>query len=210
MTGQAVPMWPVVVPLTAVACALLLHRMRRRGVLTGPRALLVATACVYLAGVVANTVWPMVLGRRRTTPWQVYLDLVPLSGTELVDAAGNVVVFLPLGFLLPLLLRRASAVRVVSAGAALSLAMEVVQFVNALTLAGGHVADVDDWLANTAGAALGYALLLGARRVPAVARGLRALALHPGTPAPPVTRTPPPRPAAGAPTTAAAGRTRRR
>lgn len=110
--------------------------------------------CVYGVGVVAN--------------------LVPLAGTEPADMLQNVVVFLPLGVLLPIVARVRSALRVLLCGLLLSLSMEAVQLLNAVTGHGGHVADVNDLLANAAGALLGYGVLRCALLVPPAAQVVRA------------------------------------
>jgi hypothetical protein len=81
-----------------------------------------------------------------------------------------VVVFLPLGVLLPLVGQVSSARRVLLLGFLLSLTMELLQGLNAVTVHGGHIADVNDLLANTLGAPLGYGVLRLARLVPALRR----------------------------------------
>ena len=55
-------------------------------------------------------------------------------------------------------------------GFLLGLTMEVLQLVNAVTEHGGHIADVNDLLANSLGAPLGYGLLRGALLLPPAAR----------------------------------------
>jgi glycopeptide antibiotics resistance protein len=71
----------------------------------------------------------------------------------LAGAAGNVVLFLPLGFLLPLLAPRLDRLwRTVGAGFALSVAIELSQ----VAFPGVRRADVNDVLLNTLGTALGF------------------------------------------------------
>jgi glycopeptide antibiotics resistance protein len=162
---------PVVVPLAVVAFAAMLWRLHRRAALTLPRVLLSAAACVYGAGVVANTLLPISLGRPDDhQPWSVFLNLVPLVNTEPADMLQNVVVFVPLGLLLPLLARVGSARRILLHGFLLSLTMEVVQLANSVTGHGGHIADINDLLANTLGAAVGHGLFRAALLLPALAR----------------------------------------
>jgi glycopeptide antibiotics resistance protein len=68
-------------------------------------------------------------------------------------AAGNVALFLPLGFLLPLLAPRLDRLwRTVGVGFALSSAIELSQ----VAFPGVRRADVNDVLANTLGTALGF------------------------------------------------------
>ncbi len=93
-------------------------------------------------------------------------DLAPLTGSAssrgisshvLIDLAGNVAVFVPLGIALVFALRGAPTVRAfllaTLMGAALSMAIELVQ-----STIPSRVAALDDWLLNTAGTALGAAL----------------------------------------------------
>ena len=70
-----------------------------------------------------------------------------------VDTALNVVLFVPLGFFVPLLYGRFRCIgRTAAAGALLSLTVEVVQ------LFGMGATDINDLLTNTAGTLLGYGL----------------------------------------------------
>ncbi len=134
---REVPVLPVVIPLGAVVLALLLWRLHRTGRLTVPRAAVALALAVYAAGVVANTVFPIFLDKPVTSaPWDAHLVLVPLVDYEVADALTNVLVFVPLGMLVPLLLTRTSWWRVVLAAAAFSLAIEVTQYVTAHLLGG--------------------------------------------------------------------------
>lgn len=73
----------------------------------------------------------------------------------LAGAAGNVLLFVPLGFLLPLVLPRLDRRwRVLTVGAGVSLLIELAQ----LPMPGVRRADVNDLLLNVAGTALGWLL----------------------------------------------------
>lgn len=166
---RQVPVLSVVVPIAVAAFLVLLRSLRRRGRLSLPRAAVAAALCVYLAGIVANTVFPVYLDKpARTGPWSDVLNLVPVVGYEPADAAVNVAVFVPVGVLVALVLPRPSWARVLAVAAAVSATIEVTQFVTANTLGGGHVADVNDLLSNAAGGLLGVGLLVLLDRVPAV------------------------------------------
>jgi glycopeptide antibiotics resistance protein len=95
-------------------------------------------------------------------------------GTEPRDMLQNVVVFVPLGLLLPLVSRARSLPSVLLTGFLLSLTMEALQFLNAVVADGGHIADVNDLLANTLGAVVGYGLHRVALRLPALGGFARA------------------------------------
>jgi len=80
----------------------------------------------------------------------------------LAGAAGNVLLFVPLGFLLPLVLPRLDRRwRVLTVGAGISLLVELAQ----LPMPGVRRADVNDLLMNVAGTALGWLLYTLAGRV---------------------------------------------
>ncbi len=164
---RQVPVLPVVVPLALLVLAALLWRLHRRRRLTVPRAVVAAAACVYLAGVVANTVFPVYLDKPGRARWGVYL--APFDGYEVADAVMNVLVFVPLGVLVSLLLVRPAWWRVVLVTGGLSLAIETSQLLTGRLLGGGHVADVNDLLFNVVGGALGATGLDVACRVPAIA-----------------------------------------
>lgn len=70
----------------------------------------------------------------------------------MINVVGNIVVFTPLGWLLPALTSRADTLtRTLVIGFAVSLTIELLQLISAQ-----RVADVDDLLLNVAGTFLGY------------------------------------------------------
>ncbi|MEZ0165265.1 VanZ family protein [Kineococcus sp. LSe6-4] len=181
---RQVPVLPVVVPVAAVAFLGLLWSLRRRGRLSLPRAAVAAALCVYLAGTIANTVFPVFLDKPTgTRPWSAFLNVVPVVGYEPADFAMNVAVFVPLGVLVALVVTRPSWTRVLAVAAAISATIEVTQFVTATTLGGGHVADVNDLLSNVVGGLLGAGLLALLDRVPAVRAVVDRFRWQDGSPA---------------------------
>jgi glycopeptide antibiotics resistance protein len=76
-----------------------------------------------------------------------------------VNFIGNIVAFLPMGLIPPLIVgRRTKLWHVVLFGLSLSLAIEGGQY-----LSGRRVTDVDDLILNTLGTLLGYVLVVGPR-----------------------------------------------
>ena len=162
-----VPVLPVVVPLAAAVLAGLMWSLIRSGRFSVPRAAVALALCVYVAGIVANTVFPIFLDKPvSSTPWGSHLAVVPFADYELADALMNVLVFVPVGVLVPLLKPRASWGRAVAAAAVLSLTIEVTQLVTAHLLGGGHIADVNDLIFNVTGGAVGFALFSVLVKVP--------------------------------------------
>lgn len=194
---RQVPVLPIVVPLAALTFAALLGLLARRRRLSLPRAALALAICVYLAGIVANTIFPIFLDKPHgSAPWNGHLTLVPFVGYEITDAVENIAVFLPLGMMLPLLARRPAWWRTMVAATAVSLGIEVSQYVTAHLLGGGHLADINDLFFNVVGGALGYLVLAGLVRVPGLGRLVDRFRWHdvtaeaPAAPEPTSTRDP--------------------
>ncbi|MBD8608454.1 VanZ family protein [Aeromicrobium sp. CFBP 8757] len=161
-------MLPVVVPVAAVTMAILLWRLSRRGRLTVPRAAVALALCVYAAGIVANTVFPIHLDApRHHSAWTVYVT--PFTDYEVNDAVTNIVVFVPVGILVHLLMARPPWWRVVGVATAISGSIELTQLLTGNLLGGGHLADVNDLIFNVVGAAIGLGAVTLLSRVPGVA-----------------------------------------
>lgn len=150
------------------------------------RRLTVTVLFLYAVSVIAVTIFPI---RVRSAsywagePWWTMLRWMPGD----VDAPSfvlNVIMFIPLGVLLPLLRPALDAVRQL-AGCAVtaSLAIESAQFVLGMTLGSRRTVDVNDLIANTAGALLGLLILRLA--VPVRQHRARYGAGSPPSPTPP-------------------------
>lgn len=89
-----------------------------------------------------------------------------------LNLAGNILIFTPFGFLVPIMSRRLRGFfRVILLGFELSLAVECVQLV---TKTGSF--DVDDLLLNTIGALIGYLFYAGIQHKRDVAADRRRMA----------------------------------
>lgn len=126
--------------------------VRRRGELSRPRLVTAGASCLYLVAVLAVTLLPL------NGPKADTLILVPLITIDPVNFLLNIVMTVPLGFLLPLLTRVRGAGQVAWLGLAASTAIEVTQFVTDALLHSGRTSDVNDLIANTLGAVAGYLL----------------------------------------------------
>lgn len=123
--------------------------------------------CLYLSAVFVLVGIPNVTYFRP----EVNLNLIPFKGMmqDLKNGILNVILFVPLGFLLPVLwqnFRRMGAC--VAFGLGLSLAIELMQM---LTF---RATDVNDLITNTAGTLLGFLLAKGLTpKIPAAGEGRR-------------------------------------
>ncbi|MFK4851652.1 VanZ family protein [Microbacterium sp. ZW T6_19] len=169
------PALPVLAPLAVIAIVVLLVRLHRRTELTLPRAIVVIVGCVYTAGLVGHTLFPIPLAPESDPPeWSVWINLVPFADL-LDDPSGlllNALLFAPLGFLMPLVRKITSVWQVLLRGLLASLVIEIGQFVADLAVGLRRVADIDDLIANTVGALIGYGLFL----LLTCHRGLRRIA----------------------------------
>lgn len=102
--------------------------------------------------------WPIILPDWFGYAWNLQFWILPTSTWEWVMLAGNVLLFLPIGLLLPLGWRGQSWKTIALTGALVSLAIEIAQWV----LGTGWL-DLQDVLTNTMGSLLGFAVY---RRLP--------------------------------------------
>jgi glycopeptide antibiotics resistance protein len=134
--------------------------------------LLATTFVVYLIVVAAITIIPTHISRLRS-PHSNHVNLIPLNFSIncfrlaywphhglltfcLLNTLGNIILFLPLGILLPLTFARfRSLKRVMAIAFSLSLSIETIQFFSRF-IGSPRAVDIDDVLLNTLGACLGF------------------------------------------------------
>ncbi|WP_307381593.1 VanZ family protein [Microbacterium sp. W4I20] len=137
---------------------------------------------IYGLALVYYTFLPLQLGPDPyTNPWWIWLQGVPLQDL-FDDPLGlilNVALFVPLGFLAPLLIRVWKWWEVALTGLSVSAAIEILQFLGDITISPGRVADIDDLIANLAGTILGLLLLRLVLIVPLFRRLTEAAAWPP-------------------------------
>jgi glycopeptide antibiotics resistance protein len=177
-----VPALPVALVVGVIAFVVQLLLLLRGGRFTWPHSAVAAALAVYAAGIFANTVLPIYLNRPpQLEPWTPKLALIPFHDYEVMDAITNVIVFTPLGILIPLLTRRPSWAKVILTAAAVSLTIELIQIVTDGLFGGGHVADVNDFLWNAVGGAVGYAIFISVSHTPGLSRLVGLFRWHPTT-----------------------------
>ncbi|WP_030221459.1 VanZ family protein [Streptomyces bikiniensis] len=170
----------------ALAAFAVIAAVRRRGDAPGwrggPLALRVLAA-VYAAAVSSLTLFPLWIyggDYRNAAPWISQIQPIPLLMAD-VTMIPNVIMFVPLGFLLPLLSPGLTRGRTTALCALASLAIEITQLLQYIALGNGRSVDVNDLVANTLGGLLGYAVLRAARRTTAARAVLdRLSAAHGG------------------------------
>ena len=105
--------------------------------------------CYYLFGILTVTG----IGYTSTISFRPQISIIPFWGmiSGPIDTILNLVLFVPLGFFLPLLYKKYRHIKnVVLTGFLFSLSIEIVQ------MFGWGATDINDLIINTAGACLGY------------------------------------------------------
>lgn len=119
-------------------------------------------ATVLLGITVALIIWITILGRDILIdspviyrPFHAFISFVKdiRRGRLGVNFLGNVVLFLPLGFLTPIVIENIKWQKVVLTGAVFSLVIEIIQLLTSL-----GCFDLDDVILNTIGTVLGISL----------------------------------------------------
>jgi glycopeptide antibiotics resistance protein len=163
---------PVLVPLLVGVVVVWLLALGHRRALTWGRAATVLVATVYAAGVVAVTFFPWQVpfasadvlvpggvppldGSGRDVSLRSLLNVVPLVTIDPQTFLLNIVMTLPLGALLPLLVRVRSIPAVALVGLLVSTGIEVGQGVGDVLLGMTRTVDVNDLIANVTGTVLG-------------------------------------------------------
>jgi len=164
-----VPAAPVILPLAVVAVILVTVR-RRRG---EPLCFAASLALVgYAAAAASLTLFPLHVGLGAygsRAPWYESVNWIPITTIDERTFLLNIVLTVPLGMLLSLIGRSLGAV--IWAGFLFSVLVEALQLAGNVLLNAGRLSDVNDVVANTAGAAIGGAVVLAVRALrPAAAR----------------------------------------
>ncbi|MGW2182369.1 VanZ family protein [Streptomyces sp. NPDC001732] len=170
----------------ALAIFALLALVRRRANVPGWRGgplVLRALTALYATAVASITFFPLwIYGGeyRNAAPWISQIQPIPLLTADL-SMMPNVIMFVPLGFLLPLLSHRLTRGRTVAICALASLGIELAQLLQYIALGNGRAVDINDLIANTLGGLLGYATLRTAQRIAATRAVLNKLSPLPST-----------------------------
>ena len=182
LTGADLAVWALVAGLPVLAFALW------RGRPPWPRALSLTALTFYLAALIGLAFGGIPidrsllddlgrfqgLGRFNLMPFWFVDNLIrDPSWKVLLLVIGNVALFAPLGYLLPVLWNRYQRLRAVAvAGFLTSLTIELTQLgISSLLSHSYRLFELDDLILNTAGAVLGWALWRALRAPRAVAVG---------------------------------------
>ena len=148
-----------VLPMMALYHLVMLKKDRALHTKTpAPHIVVVYVFCYALSCVLSVTSVPGI-------PYMAFdpiVNFIPFTGilTNFLQFLLNVLLFVPIGFLLPLLWKRFEKPQLtLLCGFLLSLSIELLQLFN------NRITDIDDLLMNTAGSILGYLLFVLAKKI---------------------------------------------
>jgi glycopeptide antibiotics resistance protein len=133
---------------------------------------------IYLSMVIAVTLFPIVIGAYSNANITYSINLIPLKaiinnvsnigvayggdaafmiGLILKNVGGNILLFMPLGFLAPILWRKLKRFKhIIILGLIVSISIELLQLLQTLAGGWGRATDIDDVICNVLGAIIGY------------------------------------------------------
>jgi glycopeptide antibiotics resistance protein len=115
---------------------------------------------VYAMAVIHVTMFPLKIVPESMRPEGLVsssIHLTPLTNIDDISFTLNVIMMIPLGFLLPLIAPKLGSLKSITiAGFVTSAAIEGMQLLMLVTLGNRRIIEVDDLIANTGGAIIGY------------------------------------------------------
>jgi glycopeptide antibiotics resistance protein len=118
---------------------------------------------IYMLGVMHFVFFPIDVNigiYANQTPWYQSIQWIPLLTADAPSFLLNIVLFMPLGFMLPLIKPWIHSKQTAAlAGLAVSILIEITQLLLRVTLGNGRSTDLNDIIANTTGSVLGFVIL---------------------------------------------------
>ncbi|MGG3801417.1 VanZ family protein [Metabacillus fastidiosus] len=115
---------------------------------------------IYLLSVIHLVFFPIDVNigiYANQTPWYKTINFIPILTIDAKTFLLNVIMLIPFGMYLPFLSKTVDSVKkAAKLGFMLSLSFELLQLLIRVTLGNGRSTDVNDLLANTAGAVIGF------------------------------------------------------
>lgn len=146
-----------------VLLALMLHARVSKTRYTVRHYVLMLAFAIYMLGVMHFVFFPIDVNigiYANQTPWYQSIQWIPLLTVDAPSFLLNIVLFMPLGFMLPFIKPWIHSMRTAaSAGLALSFLIEITQLLLRITLGSGRSTDLNDIIANTTGGVLGFVIL---------------------------------------------------
>ena len=176
--------WYVLVPVMLLGLlGLMIWTKRQNRKVTAVQFAVLITFGIYLLCMINLVLFPIEVNIGRyanQTPWYKTINFIPVLTIDITTFLLNVIMLIPFGMYIPLLLKgEISVKRMAKLGFGLSLSFEVVQLMLRVVLGSGRSTDINDLLANTAGAIIGFIIVRGLFRLKLFGGIIERLRLYP-------------------------------
>ncbi|RIX60059.1 VanZ family protein [Paenibacillus nanensis] len=160
-----IPSWYVIGPIFIIGLLGLFFWMKRHGRKEKTlQFVMLVSLLIYLCGVIHFVFFPIDVNiglYANQTPWYKTVNWIPILTIDVKTFVLNVIMLIPLGMYVPFLRMKtaASAKTAAKFGFMMSLSIELLQLLIRVTLGNGRSTDINDLLANTLGAVIGYLIV---------------------------------------------------
>ncbi|MBG9586330.1 VanZ family protein [Cytobacillus firmus] len=160
----SIPSWYVLLPAALLGLMGLWLWTRRRKEKVRPLQIAVLISLgIYLLCVLHLVFFPIDVNigiYANRTPWYKAINFIPILTIDLKTFLLNIIMLIPFGMYLPFIMKsKGSTKKAAKLGFLLSASFELLQLIIRVTLGSGRSTDINDLLANTLGAVIGYLIV---------------------------------------------------
>ncbi|WP_413366536.1 VanZ family protein [Lysinibacillus sp. 3P01SB] len=155
--------WYILIPAFLIFIIYMFFTMIKNKKYRGGQFLLVTSFAVYFLSMIHLVFFPIEINigeYANLTPWYKSINFIPLLTIDAATFILNIIMLVPLGMYLPLLSSKFQSVKkAASMGLYISLSFEFTQLLMRIIFGNGRSTDINDLLANTLGAVIGFLLI---------------------------------------------------
>ncbi|MEB2300270.1 VanZ family protein [Lysinibacillus xylanilyticus] len=156
--------WYILVPVMLLGLLWLINwAKRQKQKITFAQFFVLITFGIYILSMIDLVFFPIEVNIGRyanQTPWYNTINFIPILTIDIKTFLLNVIMLIPFGMYFPFLMQTKTSVkRIAKLGFGLSLSFELVQLIIRVVLGSGRSTDINDLLANTAGAVIGLLIV---------------------------------------------------
>lgn len=155
--------WYILIPAFLIFMIYMFFMTIKNKKYRGGQFLLVTSFAVYFLSMIHLVFFPIEINigeYANLTPWYKSINFIPLLTIDVATFILNIIMLVPLGMYLPLLSSKFQSVKkAASMGLYISLSFEFTQLLMRIIFGNGRSTDINDLLANTLGAVIGFLLI---------------------------------------------------
>lgn len=155
--------WYILIPAFLIFIIYMFFMTIKNKKYRGGQFLLVTSFAVYFLSMIHLVFFPIEINigeYANLTPWYKSINFIPLLTIDAATFILNIIMLVPLGMYLPLLSSKFQSVKkAASIGLYISLSFEFTQLLMRIIFGNGRSTDINDLLANTLGAVIGFLLI---------------------------------------------------